>query len=136
MQDFRVKILTPNKPIADVAAASVMLPSKLGYIEILPNHTALISELDAGRLVLKKSQGDVLRYFVSGGYVQVVENQVVVLADVVETAMEIDRPRAEEAQKRASERLVKRDERINLGRALQALKRARQRIEFLDTLPR
>lgn len=136
LHQVKVKVLCPNKPVADVAAGSVSLPSTKGYIEILPDHAAMISELDMGELLVKKTSGDDLKYFVSGGYVQVKDNEVVVLADVIESAEQIDQARLKQAEQRADQRLVKKEENVDIVRALEAKRRAQSRRHFLEKYSR
>ncbi len=132
--EFKVKVLSPNRPVANVVATSVMLPGTCGYMEILPDHAAMIAALDIGELRIKKREGDTLTYFMSGGYVDVQANAVTVLVDTIESPSEIDRQRAAEAAKRADERLVGRDPRIDLGRALMSMKRASERLAYLEKI--
>ena len=134
LQQVKVKVLCPNKPVADVAAHSVLLPSMKGYIEVLPDHAAMISELDVGELIVKKTAGENLKYFISGGYVQVQNNEVVVLADVIEAADQIDRERLKKAEERADKRLVEKNPEIDIYRALEAKKRATARREFISNI--
>ena len=136
VQQLKAKVLCPGKPVADVAASGVVLPAALGYMEILPEHASMVAEIDVGELVVKKSAGENLRYFISGGYVQVQNNEVVVLADVIEGQDAIDRERLEKAEKRANERLVAAQPDTDIPRALAAQRRAAARKEFLDSLPK
>jgi len=127
-----VKVLSPSKPVADVTCVGLMVPAALGYLEVLPNHTAMISALSIGELRIKKVDGSNLRYFVSGGYLEVKDNAVSVLADVIEAESDIDRQRAAEALKRAEDRLIRKDQPIEVARALQAVARSQARLGFLD----
>ena len=79
---MRVKVLSPARPLADVEATSVSVPGTLGFMEILPNHAPMVAEVDVGPLRIKKSDGELLSYFVSGGYVDVSRNEIKVLVDV------------------------------------------------------
>lgn len=132
----KAKVLCPSKPVADVAAQSVVIPGLMGYMEILHDHAAMVAEIDVGELIVKKTAGDDLRYFVSGGYVQVQDNDVVVLADVIEAAENIDEERLKKAAERADKRLVKPDKEIDIPRAMAAKRRADARRAFLDSLPK
>jgi F-type H+-transporting ATPase subunit epsilon len=136
--DLDVHVLSPKKPLAHLKAKSVSLPGTAGYMEILPNHAPLISQIEIGYLKIsqivaspKPHPGDV-QFFIAGGYVDVVNNKVTVLVDVAESPEEIDRKRAEDAKRRAEERLAKRESAIDLNRAQAALLRAMSRLNFLD----
>ena len=78
----------------------------MGEITVLPNHIPLISVLTPGELIVKKA--NVIKVIsVSGGFIEVQAEKVVVLADTAERAEEIDIKRAEEAKKRAEEAMDK-----------------------------
>ena len=77
---LQVEIATPEKLVASQPADSVQIPGKDGYMGILPGHAALLSELGEGELSLTRS-GQTERYQVSGGYVEIRDNHVRVLAD-------------------------------------------------------
>lgn len=131
-KEFLVKVLSPNRPVANVKGQGVMLPGALGYMEILPEHAAMVSAMEVGELKIRKTDGSSLSYFVSGGFVEVRDQSVTVLADTIEAPTEIDRERAEQAAKRAEDRLIEKDPHIDLGRALESLRRASGRIAYLE----
>lgn len=80
---LQVEIATPEKLLVSQAAESAQIPGKDGYMGILPGHAALLSELGAGELTYTLS-GRTDRLTVSGGYVEVRDNHVRVLADKAE----------------------------------------------------
>jgi F-type H+-transporting ATPase subunit epsilon len=125
---MKVQLLSPGRPLADVEADSVSIPGSLGRMEILKNHAAMIAEIDCGGLSIKKSSGEELHFFVSGGYVNVESNVVKILVDVGEPSDEIDRKRAESSLSRARDRLVNIHPDVDLSRALFAERKARARI--------
>jgi F-type H+-transporting ATPase subunit epsilon len=79
---LKIEIATPEKLIASQSADSAQIPGKDGYMGILPGHAALLSELGEGELSFTLS-GATERFKVSGGYVEIRDNQVRVLADSV-----------------------------------------------------
>ena len=79
---LQLEIATPEKEVVNVAADSVTIPGKDGYMGILPGHAALLSELGAGELSYV-SAGKTEQFKISGGYVEVRDNHVRVLADKV-----------------------------------------------------
>src|SRR5262249_12549265 len=96
---------------------------------ILPGHIALLTKLGRGELMYRKGEQ---RYYMAlfGGYMEVHDDQVSVLADIAERAEENDRPRAEAARDRAEQRL--RDfhgHDIDFERARAALMRAMTRLQ-------
>ena len=80
---FQIQIATPEKLVLDQMVEWAEIPGKDGYLGVLANHAALLSELGEGRLTI--TAGGASRDFhVSGGYVEVRDNHVRVLADKAE----------------------------------------------------
>jgi F-type H+-transporting ATPase subunit epsilon len=133
MSELEIEILAPDRPIAEVSAVGVTVPGTLGYLTILPGHTPLVSELDTGELLVQKAD-ESLRYFISGGYVEVANDKLKVLADVVEIPDGIDPGRAEKSRNRALERLEEKAHGLDAMRAQAALKRADSRLNMAKAL--
>jgi F-type H+-transporting ATPase subunit epsilon len=124
-----VEILTPSRILVQDQVDELNVPGELGYLGILPGHTAVLTNLGQGVLMYRKGeQQHYLALF--GGYMEVRDDQVTVLADIAERAEEIDRSRAEVARDRAEQRL--RDlhgHDIDFERARIALLRAMVRLQ-------
>ena len=124
-----VEIVTPSRILVQEQVDELNIPGELGYLGILPGHTALLTNLGRGELMYR--QGEQRRYLsIFGGYMEVRDDHVTVLADIAERAEEIDRPRAEAALDRAEQRL--RDihaHDIDFERARAALLRAMVRLQ-------
>ena len=132
---FELKILSPSRTLLSVKAHSLIVPGSQGYMTILPNHAAMVAEIGVGELVIQATGiAAAERYFVSGGYIDVDHNKILVLADIVEKANEIDLTRAQEALKRAQAHLSRISEETDLERASQAQKRAEVRVFVAQTL--
>ncbi len=131
--NFKLQVLSPTRPIANVPCSGLLVPGVDGYFEILSGHTAIIAEIGVGELIVRKSEGEPLRYFIAGGYVEAANDSVTVLADTIEAQNEVDCDRAARAQKRAEERLVKSDTDVDVARALSSLKRAAGRLGFAES---
>ena len=80
---FEIEIATPEKLVLRQAAQSAQIPGKDGYLGILPGHAALLSELGEGTLSVT-GEGQTKNFTVTGGYVEVRDNHVRVLADRAE----------------------------------------------------
>jgi len=124
-----VEILTPSRILAQAQVDELNVPGELGYLGILPGHTALLTKLGQGELMYRQGEQ---RHYVAlfGGYMEVRDDQVTVLADIAEDAAAIDRARAEAARDRAEQRL--RDlhgHDIDFERARAALLRALVRLQ-------
>ena len=77
---FELEIVTPERQVVKQQAESAQIPGKDGYLGILPDHAALLSELGEGELSYTLG-GKTEKITVSGGYVEVRNNHVRVLAD-------------------------------------------------------
>jgi F-type H+-transporting ATPase subunit epsilon len=77
---FQIEVVTPERQVVKQNAESAQIPGKDGYLGILPDHAALLSELGEGELSFTLS-GKTEKITVSGGYVEVRNNHVRVLAD-------------------------------------------------------
>jgi F-type H+-transporting ATPase subunit epsilon len=104
MAALTLEIVTPEKRVATMQADEVRAPGAAGGFGIRRDHTPFMSRLDAGRLAVVGPEGE--RHFaVGGGFLQVADNRVIVLADSCEEREEIDVARAERAFREATERL-------------------------------
>jgi F-type H+-transporting ATPase subunit epsilon len=79
---FQIEVVTPERQVVKQNAESAQIPGKDGYMGILPDHAALLSELGEGELSYTLG-GKTEKMTVSGGYVEVRDNHVRVLADSV-----------------------------------------------------
>lgn len=139
---MHVEVVTAERELYSGEANVVNAPGSEGRLGILPHHAALLAFLKAGELRIEL-QGAEDALFVSGGFLEVYNNTVTILADAAEHAEEIDRSRAEEARHRAEEHLAQAEsdrERAELQNALEraiirlrvveiASRRSRRRIE-------
>lgn len=131
MAKLRLEIVTAERQVYADDVDMVIAPGVEGELGILPRHTPLLTMLQPGELRAKK-EGQETAIFVSGGFLEVRGNKVVVLADTAERAEEIDLARAEEARKRAEERLKARATEMDVARAEAALKRAMTRMRIVE----
>lgn len=132
MAELTLEIITPEKQIFKDTIESVTIPGTLGGFQILKDHAPLISSFEIGIIKIKKSS-NVSYYTTAGGTVEVKDNKVLVLADSIEKVQDINKDRAEEARKRAEERLRKKhEEDIDEVRAEAALKRALNRLNAVN----
>ncbi|MCA1630750.1 MAG: F0F1 ATP synthase subunit epsilon [Acidobacteria bacterium] len=101
---LQLDIITPERNLLSEAVDSVTVPGAGGELGILPGHTPLISQLQTG--VLSYAQGPTTkRLHVSGGFVEVRDDRVSVLADLAERPEEIDAARARLAREHAEKTL-------------------------------
>ena len=80
---FTLKIVTPDQVFFEGPATSVVAPGAIGYLGILKNHAPLVTTLDKGRLTYKDESGQMKGFQVEGGFLEVLNNRVLVLTDKV-----------------------------------------------------
>lgn len=125
---IRLDIVTPAGLLMSENVAALNLPATLGSMGVLKNHAPLMTTLEIGTVKYTKNGAD--HYLaVHGGFAEVKDNVVIILADSAEKAEEIDVSRAEAAKQRAEARLKKRDAELDVLRAEMALRRALTRIK-------
>ena len=124
---FELEIATPERSLARAQAVDAEIPAREGAIGVLPDHAPLLSELGTGVMTYSDAGGK-HAMAVSGGFLEIRDNHVRVLADRAERAAEIDIARAERALKRAMERMARPTVEINPARALAAALRAEARL--------
>lgn len=100
---IKFQIVTPERVVLEEDIRQVSLPTKSGEITVLPDHIPLVAGLMPGVLEIKTKDGQSEIIAVSGGFLEVQKNKVVILADTAERGHEIDLERAEEARRRAEE---------------------------------
>lgn len=111
--ELTVDIVTPDERPFQGSASGVRAPGIEGSFEVRKDHAPLIAALGIGPLIVKTQaaheyadmHNDRIVFATSGGFLEIVENKVTVLAETVEPASEIDVERAENAEKRAQRRL-------------------------------
>ena len=127
-----LEVITPSKAAYKGKVISVTVPGTQGNFQILSNHAPIMSSLEIGVIKIVGDDNKEMIFATSGGTVEVVDNKITILAETFESKDEIDAKRAEEAKKRAIERLAKRKtEKIDDIRAELALKRAINRLKVL-----
>ena len=134
MNNFEAQILTPQGSLFDDQVTGVRVPGVMGSFEVKTLHASIISTLEIGRILVRRADGDELYFAVSGGFVEVHDNKLTLLAEAAEPVEEIDVERAEAAKERAEERLESDDDSIDNERARKALERAENRIKLASDL--
>jgi F-type H+-transporting ATPase subunit epsilon len=124
-----LEIATPMRLVVSDTVDEVVAPGVEGYFGVLPGHAPFLTTLGIGELVYRKGR-EQFHLAVAGGFAEVRNDKVIVLADTAERPDEIDRARADRARERAEQRLTGRSqEDIDYTRALCALARALTRIQ-------
>jgi F-type H+-transporting ATPase subunit epsilon len=123
-----LEIATPTRLAVAETVDEIVIPGSQGYFGVLPGHAAFLTTLGVGELMYRIGRDE--HYLaVAGGFAEVRNDKVIVLADTAERPEEIDRARAERAKERAERRLAGRvEEEVDHNRALAALARAQARL--------
>jgi F-type H+-transporting ATPase subunit epsilon len=109
----------------------VIAPGVEGELAVLPRHAAFMTMLKPGELILKKGN-DEIPFAVTGGFFEVLDDKVIVLADAAERADQIDVVRAEQARERARLALERRESAEDIALAQAALQRALIRLRVAE----
>jgi F-type H+-transporting ATPase subunit epsilon len=124
-----LELATPTRLVVSAEVDEVVAPGSEGYFGVLPGHAPLLATLGVGEVTYRIGR-DEHHVAVSGGFAEVRNDKVIILADSAETPADIDRTRAERARDRAEGRLSGRNqEEIDYARAAAALARAVTRLQ-------
>lgn len=134
--ELTVDIVTPDEHAYQGPANGVRAPGVDGSFEVRKDHAPMISAFGIGPLIVKTQaaheyadiHNDRIIFATSGGFLEIVDNKVTVLAETVEPASEIDVERAESAEERARRRLEKGLEGEEREKYESARERARNRL--------
>ena len=124
---LKLEIITPEKIALSEETTSIVVPAIDGLLGIWPDHAPLLAGLKPGSVKYKTAGGEKV-VVVAGGFIEVANNVVSIIAPAAEMAADIDLERAQEAKKRAVERLANK-ENVDVARAEAALARANARID-------
>ncbi|MFC1990405.1 F0F1 ATP synthase subunit epsilon [Chloroflexota bacterium] len=128
---IKLDIVTAERVVYSDEVDVVIAPGIEGQLGILPHHTPLMTTLQVGEMVVRKG-GEEFSMAISGGFLEVRPDRIIVLADMAERADEIDLTRAEEAKRRAEERLSRSAPDIDAARAEAALRRSLIRLKVAE----
>ena len=131
MASIRLDIVTAEGVVYSEDVDIVVAPGIEGQLGILPHHTPLMTTLQPGELRVRKG-GEELSLAISGGFLEVRPDRIIVLADAAERSEEIDIARAEEAKRRAQEKLVRHPSEVDTAQAEAALRRSLIRLKIAE----
>jgi F-type H+-transporting ATPase subunit epsilon len=131
MATTRLDIVTAERVVFSDDVDVVIAPGVEGQLGILPHHAPLMTMLMPGELLVRKS-GEEFSLAISGGFLEVRPDRIIVLADAAERVEEIDIARAEAAKRRAEELLSQRGPEIDTAQAEAALRRSIVRLKVVE----
>ena len=123
-----VEVATPSRLVVAETVDEVVIPGSQGYFGVLPGHAPLLATLGVGELTYRKGTSQT-HLVLTGGFAEVRNDKVIVLAENAERPDEIDRERAQRARERAERWLSGREGDIDFARAQVALARALTRLQ-------
>ncbi len=135
MATFRLELVTAERMVYSDDVDMVIAWGLEGQLGILPHHAPLMTMLQPGELIIKKENEETYMA-VSGGFLEVRPDKVIVLADACERAEEIDLARAEEAKRRAGEIMEAPSPETDSAAAEAALRRSLVRLKVAEKIRR
>lgn len=129
-KNFHLRIVTPNRVFYESDAYMLEFTGSEGDMGVYAKHVPTTVVLEPGVMRITDDQGKVLEAAVHSGFVEILQDQITVMAEIAEWPDEIDVARAHEAEVRAQRRLSSGDVNVNLSRAQIALRKALVRQEL------
>jgi F-type H+-transporting ATPase subunit epsilon len=118
MNTIHVDVVSAEESIFDGEAEFVALPGEAGELGIYPQHTPLITRINAGAVRIKMPGRNEEEFvFVAGGILEVQPNRVTVLADTAIRGADLDEAKAADAQRQAQEAMANAKSDLDLARA-------------------
>ena len=128
MAQFNLEVVTPSRQFLNEEVEMLVVRTVDGDIAILKNHIPLVTPLTIGILKITYPDGTHKIATLCGGYMEVTKEKTTIVTDSAEWPGEIDFERAEEAKKRAEDRLKRQESGLDVARAELALKRSLNRL--------
>lgn len=126
---FRLKVISPDRIFYEGDASMVELKTSEGEVGIYRNHIPMTMVLEPGVLRITESE-EVKEAALHAGFIEILPEEITILAEIAEWPEEIDTNRAEEARIRAERRLKSNEANINIARAEVALRKSLVRLEL------
>jgi F-type H+-transporting ATPase subunit epsilon len=131
MATFKLEIVTAERMVYSYDISALIAWGVQGQLGILPHHAPLMTMLQPGDLLIRKDKEEEF-FALSGGFLEVRPDKVIILADACERADEIDLARAEEAKKRAQETMKAAPLSADAAVAEEALRRSIARLKAAE----
>ena len=130
-RSFDLKIITPDRVFYEGPAEMIEFNTTEGEMGVYRNHVPLTVIISPGILTITEEGGAIKEAALHAGFAEILQDHVTIMAEIIEWPSEIDLSRAEEAKKRAEDRLASKTPETDVARAETALKRAVARINIL-----
>jgi F-type H+-transporting ATPase subunit epsilon len=129
---FQLQVATPERMFVDEQVSAAQIPGQNGYLGILAGHAPLLSALKPGVLTYDGGSGGGQSIVIDGGFVEVFDNHVHVLADHAELATEVDSSKARQQLDEASRKLQEARDSVESETALLQMEQAQARLDASD----
>lgn len=126
---LHLELRAPGHPPVSYGTEEVIIPGAAGILTILPGHTPLLTALGKGAIIAYDAKNEPRFFAVHDGFAEILNDRILILADTMELAENIDEERAEAAFKRATKRLLKPSDNTEIARAEATLARSLARLQ-------
>lgn len=126
---FRLEIVTPERVFLSDDVEMLVVKTPQGELGVLAGHVPLVAAVAVGACRITKKTGEVVEAVLTEGFMEIKQEKTIVFTDTAEWPEEIDANRAEEARKRAEERLAMKQSEVEYVRSQAALARAMARLK-------
>ncbi len=120
---LQLQIITPLKSVLNEQVDEIIIPTETGEITILPNHVPLFTKIKPGEMTIKKNQKSSF-FAITGGFLEINNNNVTILADYAIRAEDIEVVKAKEAEERAKQTMKEKVDKREFAVAEADLRRA------------
>lgn len=127
-ETLTIELCSPARQPIEIQADKIVLPGSDGIMTIMPGHTLFLTTLTNGVAIVYQNE-ETSFYAIHGGFAEILNDKVVVLADILEIGDDIDSARAQASKERAEKRIRKPDPDISVQRAQESLARSQARLQ-------
>ncbi|HKC14647.1 MAG TPA: F0F1 ATP synthase subunit epsilon [Patescibacteria group bacterium] len=120
---LQLQIITPLKSILNEQVDEIVVPTESGEITVLPSHVPLLTKIKPGEMIIKRNQKSSF-FAITGGFLEVNDNNVTILADYAVRAEDIEVAKAKEAEERAKQTMKEKADKREFAVAEADLRRA------------
>lgn len=128
VDSFDAQLLTPEGALFEGEVYSVQVPGSQGSFQVLHDHAPIVSTLQIGRITILTSKNNEIHYAVSGGFIEMNDNKLTILAEKAEEAGEIDLAEAKKERDEAKSKL--KETKFNREEAERELAKAENRVKI------
>jgi len=131
-KSFLVDIVSPSKQVFSGKVVSLTAPGVEGNFQILYNHADFLTSLTYGEIKLVIDDNTVIHYATSGGFLEVKDNKVIILAETIEKSDEIDIERSKEKLLESQKLLSEKNKNMDQNALMDSIRKAQNRIKIAE----